>query len=83
MEQYQKEVRRAQSIRVKALPAYFFEYLKEVSHSLEKENEQVEREEEDERDEVLVIPIAQAVVDKRTVVIEKLNAFVTDSAMEG
>ena len=83
MQHYQNEVRRAQRIRVKALPAYFLVYLNEVSDSLEHKYEQVEREEENERDKVLVIPIAQAVVDKRTVVIEKLNALVTDGAVEG
>ena len=54
-----------------------------MSYCLEEENEQENRVAEDECEEVLVITVAQAVVDERTVMVKVLNALVTDGTMEG
>ena len=50
---------------------------------LEEENEEENCVAEDECEEELVIAVAQAVVDERTVMVKVLNALVTDGTMEG
>ena len=50
---------------------------------LEEENEEESCVAEDECEEELVIAVAQAVVDERTVMVKVLNALVADGAMEG
>ena len=78
----QNDIRRAQRICVKALPPDDSEYLCKVAESLRQQDQKEEHVEEDEGDKVLVVPIAQAVVDERTVVVKPFDTLVANRAME-
>ena len=82
MQTDQNDIRRAQRICVKALPPDDSEYLCKVAESLRQQDQKEEHVEEDEGDKVLVVPIAQAVVDERTVMVKVLDALVADIAVE-
>ena len=53
-----------------------------MTHSLEQNDQQKDRVDKDESQEVLVITITEAVVDKWAMMVKQLNAPVADRAVE-
>lgn len=78
----QDDVRGAPRVCVKAADANFLVYLGEVPESLSQQDQKVDGVQEDEHDEVLVVSVAEAVVDERAVVVEVLDALVANCAVE-
>ena len=79
----QDSIRRAKRVRVDASPAYLFVNLHEVPKCLKEEDYEEKRVQEDERQEVLVVAIPEAIVDEWAVMVEVFHTLVADGAMEG
>lgn len=83
MQRNQDDAGCAEGVCVQAAPARHLVYFNKMPERFEEENEEENCVAEDECEEVLVIAVAQAVVDERTVMIKVLDALVADGAMEG
>ena len=82
MERYQNNGRQHQSIGVVTMTAIGLNDLDAMPYSLDKQDQHFEGVEADKGQEVLVITIAQAVVDEGAMMIEKLDTPVADGAVE-
>ena len=82
MEKHQDELYSGERVRVSTSPAQSHVHLHAVPNRLKEYDQQVDRVDEDEGQEVLVIAIPEAVVDEWAVVVEQLHASVADRAVE-
>ena len=76
VEQNQYEVDCGQRIIIDTWDAHKLKHVDKVAQGLLEQTEQVERVEEDEGQEVLVVPIAETIIDEGTVVVKMLVCMI-------
>ena len=82
MQKNQDKLHSCEGVGVDAFPANGLVHFDAVPYRLKQDYEQVDRVDEDEGQEVLVVAISEAVVHEWAVVVEQFHASVADCAVE-